>query len=110
MGDDQLFDIWKKSDEKYAPDFVYYRENKHISVMFWGCITSKGIGTLVPTHEPTDTQKYIKILETYLRPLVSWYFGDDGITIQCNISPCHVSRLIWKHLEENDICMMEWSA
>ena len=38
------------------------------SVMFWGCVTSKGVGALVPTSETTDTQKYIEILEKYLRP------------------------------------------
>ena len=35
---------------------------------FWGCVTSKGVGALVPTSETTDTRKYIEILEKYLRP------------------------------------------
>ena len=58
----------KKSDEKYNPDFVCHEENKRISVMFWGCVTSKGVGALVPTSETTDTRKYIEILEKYLKP------------------------------------------
>ena len=62
------FDIWKKSYEKYIPDFVCHEENKRISVMFWGCVTSKGVGARVPTSETTDTRKYIEILEKYLRP------------------------------------------
>ena len=33
IGNDQLFDIWKKSDEKYAPNFVCHEENKRILVM-----------------------------------------------------------------------------
>ena len=45
-----------------------YEENKRISVMFWGCVTSKGVGAIVPTSETTDTRKYIEILEKYLRP------------------------------------------
>ena len=32
------------------------------------------------------------------------------MTIQHDTTPCHVSRLIWKYLEENDIFMMEWPA
>ena len=78
--------------------------------MFWGCVTSKGVGALVPTSETTDTRKYIEILEKYLRPLVSSYFGDHAITIQHGTTPCHVSRLIRKYLEENDIFTMEWPA
>ena len=68
MGNDQLFDIWKKSNAKYYSDFVCHEENKHISVMFWGCATSKGVGALFPTSETTDTRKYIEILEKCLRP------------------------------------------
>ena len=106
----QLFDIRKKSDEKYAPDFVCHEENKRISVMFWGCVTSKCVGALVPTPETTGTRKYIEILEKYLRPSVSWYFGDDTAIFQHDNSLWHVSRLIRKYLEENDIFTMEWSA
>ena len=36
--------------------------------MFWGCVTSKGIGALVRTSETTDTRKYVEILEKYLKP------------------------------------------
>ena len=75
--------------------------------MFWGCVTSKGVGTLAPTSETTDTQKYIEILEKYLRPSVSNFFGDHAITIQHDTTPCHASRLIRKYLEENDIFMIE---
>ena len=78
--------------------------------MFWGCVTSKGVGALVPTSETTDTRKYIEILEKYLRPYVSRYFGDHAITIQHDTTACHFSRLIQKYLEENDIFMMEWPA
>ena len=48
--------------------FVCHEESKLVSVMFWGCVTSKGVGALVPTSETTDTRKYIEILEKYLRP------------------------------------------
>ena len=78
--------------------------------MFWGCVTSKGVGALVPTSETTDKPKCIELLKKYLRPLVSKYFGDHAITIQHDTIPCHVSRLIRKYLEENDIFMMEWAA
>ena len=78
--------------------------------MFWGCVASKFVGALVPTPEATDTRKYIEILEKYLRPSVSWYFGDDTATFQHDNSLWHVSRLIRKYLEENNIFTMEWSA
>ena len=79
-------------------------------MIFWGCVTSKGVWALVQTSETTVTQKYIEILEKYLMPSVSRYFGDHAITIQHNTTPCHASRLIRKYLEENYIFMMEWPA
>ena len=78
--------------------------------MFWGCVTSKGVGALVPTSETADTRKYIEILEKYLRPSVSRYFGDHAITIQHDTTLCYFSRLIRKYIEENDIFTMEWPA
>ena len=47
---------------------LYATKKTSISVMFWGCVTSKGVGALVPTSETTDTRKYIEILEKFLRP------------------------------------------
>ena len=32
-----------------------------------GCVTSKGVGALIPTSETTDTRKCFEILEKYLR-------------------------------------------
>ena len=78
--------------------------------MFWRCVTSKGVGALVPTSETTDTRKYIEILEKYLRPSVSRYFGDHAITIQHDTTPYDICRLIRRYLEENGIFMMEWPA
>ena len=66
--------------------------------MFYGCVTSKGVGALIPTSETTDTRKYIEILEKYLRPYVSRY---HAIAIQHDTTP---------DPEENDIFTMEWSA
>ena len=60
--------IFGRNQMKYNPDFVCHEENKRISVMFWGCVTSKGVGALVPTSETTDTRKYIEIFEKNLRP------------------------------------------
>ena len=44
------------------------RKQAYLRDVFLGCVTSKGVGALVPTSETTDTRKYIEILEKYLRP------------------------------------------
>ena len=110
VGNDQKLYVWQKSDEKYAPHLICHESKKRIAVMFWGCVTSKGVGALVPVSGTVDSQKYIEILENYLRPSISWYFGDDAVTLQQDNAPCHVSRVVQEYLNENDIFTIEWPA
>ena len=110
IGNDQKLHICKKSDEKYVPHLVCHEEHKRIPVIFWACVTSKGVGVLFPISGTIDSQKYIEILENYIKHLMSWYFGEDPITFLQGNAPCHVSRVIWEYLEENDIYKMEWTT
>ena len=64
VGNDQKLYIWQKSDEKYAPHLICHETKKRITVMFWGGITSKGVGALVPVSGTVDSQKYIEIWKT----------------------------------------------
>ena len=70
----------------------------------------QGCWALVPVSGTVDSQKYIEILENYLRPSISWYFGDDAVTFQQDNAPCHVYRVVREYLDENDIFTMEWPA
>ena len=79
-------------------------------MIFWACVTSKGVGVLFPISGTVDSQKYIEILENYIKHLISWYFGEDAITFRQDNAPCHVSTVILECLEESDICTMEWTA
>ena len=49
-------------------------------------------------------------MENYVRPSISWYFGDDAVTFQQDNAPCNVSRVVWEYLDEDDIFTMEWPA
>ena len=79
-------------------------------MIFWACVTSKSVGILFPISGTVDSQKYIEILENYIKHSRSWYFGEDAITFRQDNAPCHVSIVIREYLEENDIYKMEWTA
>ena len=68
------------------------------------------LGFLFPISGTVDSQKYIEILENYIKHSISWYFGEDAITFRQDNAPCYVSRVIREYLEENDIYKMEWTA
>ena len=72
------------------------------SVMFSGCITYSGVGTLVPVNGNINSGKYVDILDRNLRPVVTknfpnspWYFKDD------NATP-HTSRFTTQRKQENN--------
>lgn len=41
------------------------------SVMFWGCITYFGVGTLTPVKRNMNSVKYIEVLDENLWPVIA---------------------------------------
>ncbi len=39
-------------------------------VMFWGCVTYDGVGTLEAVEGNINSEKYIEVLDTHLWPVV----------------------------------------
>ena len=62
-----------------------------VSVLFWGCITYRGVGKLVPVGGNMNSEKYINVLDECLWPVVTKHFPTDRWTLQENNAPCHVS-------------------
>ena len=91
-----------------TPDLSRIKEAYRSDVL--GLRNIQGCWALVPVSGTVDSQKYIEISENYLRPSISWYFGDDAVTLQQDNAPCHVSRVVQEYLNENDIFTIEWPA
>lgn len=62
-----------------------------VSVLFWGCITYKSVGKIVPVEGNMNSEKYINVLDECLWPVVTKYFPTDRWTQQKDNTPCHVS-------------------
>ena len=54
FSDDLKVYVWRKDSEKWAPrclgEFKDQNPRLKASVMFWGCISFDGVGTLVPVN------------------------------------------------------------
>jgi hypothetical protein len=62
--------VWRKPDERFRPDYFGqlpelddFETTCRASVMFWGCITYYGVGTLVAIDGNMNTDKYISVLD-----------------------------------------------
>ena len=106
--------VWRKSDEKWKPEClgVYgaHSPQSNIATMFWGCITHKGTGVIVPVEGNINSRKYINILDECLWPVVTKDFGNDPWILQEDNCPVHVSRETSRWKEDNQIQTLPWPA
>ena len=50
-----------KSDKKHVPHLICCEDKKQVTVMFWGCVSSRGEEALIPVLGTIDSVKYIDI-------------------------------------------------
>ena len=112
IGNDQKVYVWRKSNERLRPECngMYRRQNYRpkFSVMFWGCITYYGVGTLTPVDGYMNSEKYITILDENLWPVIARHFSTRPYIFQEDNAPCHVSRMSNQWKCDNDILTLEW--
>ena len=87
------------------------RSVKHpASVMVWGCVSSRGVGSLCFLSPKTtvNTEVYIDLLDAYLLPSVDKLFADDDFVFQHDLAPAHRSYKTAKYLKEKRIDVLEW--
>ena len=87
------------------------RPVKHpASVMVWGCVSSRGVGSLCFLSPKTtvNTEVYIDLLDAYLLPSVDKLFTDDDFVFQHDLAPAHRSYKTAKYLKEKRIDVLEW--
>ena len=104
--------VWRKPDERVRPDCLGqlddFETTCRASVMFWGCITYYGVGTLVAIDGNMNTDKYISVLDDNLWPVVVRHFSDRPWIFQEDNAPCHVSLRANQWKDENGIRTLLW--
>ena len=53
--------IWAKSDKKHVPHLICCEDKRQVAVMFWRCVSSRGVEALIPVLGFIDSVKYIDI-------------------------------------------------
>lgn len=109
----RLIKVWRKRTEGFLPEYISYlkqHEGRNLKVMVWGCITYFGQGTLTFVDGNLNSEKYIKLLNDNLWPVVAKYFLDKPYMFQDDNASPHASRKtkLWK--ETNEIPMLSWPA
>ena len=92
-----------KSDKKHVPHLICCEDKKQVAVMFWGCVSSRGIEALIPVLGTIDSVKYIEIFQNYLIAYSTWYFGNHTAIFPQDNALCHALRIVMEYLDKNDI-------
>ena len=78
IGNNRKVYVWRKVDDRLRPECngLYQGRNSKtkFSVMFWGCISCYGVGTLTSVVGNLNSEKYINMLDDNLWPVIAQHF------------------------------------
>ena len=85
--------VWKGS-EKVTAAHLQQAPKYPPKVMFWGCFTHEGPGTLIPIKGMMSSNKYIHLLETRIIPQLQKSFSDGrGVSNKTWHHAIHLEKL-----------------
>jgi hypothetical protein len=77
LGKDNRVLIWLRPGEKWTPPCLNPGRGVRVSLMIWGCITYEGVGTLTVVDGNINAQKYIEVIDNFVRSVIARHFPDD---------------------------------
>jgi len=96
--------------EEYSPQCIVPTIKHPISVMFWGCITSKGVGRLSICSGMMNAQKYIETLNAKLLPTIKNFFSNKVYIFQDDNAPCHRAKAVKEWMKTQSVSTLNWPA
>ena len=102
--------VWRQKYERHKAACLKRSVKHPASVMVWGCVSSRGVGSLcfLSPKMTVNTEVYIDLLDAYLLPSVDKLFADDDFVFQNDLAPAHRSYKTVKYLKEKRIDILEW--
>jgi uncharacterized protein (DUF2267 family) len=78
--------------------------------MFWGCITSKGVGRLSICSGMMNQTKYVETLNTKLLRTIRDVFPTGNFIFQNDNVPCHHAKTVKKWIRDSGVPTLDWPA
>jgi len=122
FSDETKINLWNSDGIKYSlrkqdtPLQPFHIEEtvKHGggSLMFWGCMTSKGLGYGCQIYDGTmKAVDYIHILDTTLKDSLEYYgYNPDGVIFQHDNDRKHTATVTKTYLEDERIKVLPWPS
>ena len=101
---DQGMRVWRRTHERHSPRCLKQMVKHPASIMVWGCVSSRGVGSLhfLPRGRNLNVDAYIDVLDAHLLPSIQKLHPDDpqAVIFQHNLAPAHSKKKTIKYLEE----------
>ena len=101
---------WRRADEGLRPHLIPPVKDRAITLMVWGCISSKGPGTLCQVNGTITSIKYCQILDEQLWPVLAKDFPTGNYVFMQDNAPVHKSNHSMEWLRSREVNVMDWPA
>lgn len=103
--------ILRTSSEAYHNDCLVKKVKFPGSVMVWGCMSARGVGSLCIIDGTVNAQKYRDILEeNFLPSIPNCQTAEGEFMFQQDGAPCHTAKIVQTWLQEHKIPVLKWTS
>ena len=81
-----------------------------LSIMVWGCISRKGLGSLFIIEGSVTSEVYIKIIDQSLLPTIHKYYNGEEIVFQQDNAPSHTAKKTKEFMQNKGINAITWPS
>jgi transposase len=81
------------------------------SVMFWGCLTTKGVGLYCQVDQRMNATRYVEVLKADLYgTLEKFEFDPKSVIFQQDNAPAHTAKIVQNWFAEQPFDVLKWPA
>ncbi|KAL1246805.1 hypothetical protein QQF64_034822, partial [Cirrhinus molitorella] len=80
------------------------------SVMFWGAMSSAGVGPLCFLRSKVNAAVYQEVLEHFMLPAADQLYGDADFIFQQDLAPAHSAKATSTWFKDHGIPVLNWPA
>lgn len=102
--------VIRSKHEAFHPDCLKRTVKFPKSLMVWGCMSAKGLGTLEFIESTVNAPKYQEILTKSLLPSVQRLYPDGKFIFQQDGASCHTAKSTKKWFTDNNITVLDWPS
>ncbi len=100
--------VWRKGGEAHSPSCLKSSVKFPLSVMFWGAMSSTGVGSLCFLKTNVTALGYQYILKHFMLPSADQLFKDADFIFQQDLAPAHTAKSTKSWLNDHGVGVLDW--